>query len=143
MAKVINTVIKLRKDKEVNYQKVENSFIPANGEVCLVDTEEYGLRVKVGNGVDNFKTLSYQDNSNNVVLNGYFLNNKFYTDSTYTKELEQGINHLYIDKNSKIRYNHICHYNRRLRTMSGPEGSSIKKYRLCVMVFIFRGKKDE
>ena len=25
--------------------------------------------------------------------------------------------------------------------MSGPEGSSIKKYRLCVMVFIFRGKK--
>ena len=27
--------------------------------------------------------------------------------------------------------------------MSGPEGSSIKEYRLCVMVFIFRGKKDE
>ena len=100
MAKVINTVIKLRKDKEVNYQKVENSFIPANGEVCLVDTEEYGLRVKVGNGVDNFKTLSYQDNNNNVVLNGYFLNNKFYTDSTYTKELGKGMNHLYIDKNS-------------------------------------------
>lgn len=25
-----------------------------------------------------------------------------------------------------MRYNHICHYNRRLRTMSGPEGSSIK-----------------
>lgn len=100
MAKVINTVIKLRKDKEVNYQRVENSFIPANGEVCLVDTEEYGLRVKVGNGVDNFKTLSYQDNNNNVVLNGYFLNDKFYTDSTYTKELEQGANHLYIDKNS-------------------------------------------
>lgn len=79
---------------------MENSFIPANGEVCLVDTEEYGLRVKVGNGVDNFKTLSYQDNNNNVVLNGYFLNNKFYTDSTYTKELGKGINHLYIDKNS-------------------------------------------
>ena len=58
------------------------------------------MRVKVGNGVYNFKTLSYQDNNNNVVLNGYFLNNKFYTDSTYTKELEQGTNHLYIDKNS-------------------------------------------
>ena len=35
-----------------------------------------------------------------------------------------------------MRYNHICHYNRRLRTMSGPEGSSIKNYRLCVMAFI-------
>mgnify|MGYP007044674326 CR=1 FL=1 len=42
MAKVINTVIKLRKDKEVNYQKVENSFIPANGEVCLVRNPQDG-----------------------------------------------------------------------------------------------------
>ena len=98
--RVVVNGISLRRDTEAKYLSVADRFIPKKGEVCLVDTEFYGLRVKVGNGVDNFKTLSYQDNNNNVILNGYFLNNKFYTDSTYTKELEQGINHLYIDKNS-------------------------------------------
>ena len=98
--RIVVNGISLRRDAEAKYLLVADRFIPKKGEVCLVDTEFYGLRVKVGNGVDNFKTLSYQDNNNNVILNGYFLNNKFYTDSTYTKELEQGINHLYIDKNS-------------------------------------------
>lgn len=98
--RIVVNGISLRRDTEAKYLSVADRFIPKKGEVCLVDTEFYGLRVKVGNGVDNFKTLSYQDNNNNVILNGYFLNNKFYTDSTYTKELEQGINHLYIDKNS-------------------------------------------
>ena len=98
--RIVVNGISLRRDNDYNYNKVGEKFIPKKGEVCLVDTEFYGLRVKVGNGVDNFKTLSYQDNNNNVILNGYFLNNKFYTDSTYTKELEQGINHLYVDKNS-------------------------------------------
>ena len=98
--RIVVNGISLRRDTEAKYLSVADRFIPKKGEVCLVDTEFYGLRVKVGNGVDNFKTLPYQDNNNNVILNGYFLNNKFYTDSTYTKELEQGINHLYIDKNS-------------------------------------------
>ena len=98
--RIVVNGISLRRDTEAKYLSVADRFIPKKGEVCLVDTEFYGLRVKVGNGVDNFKTLSYQDNNNNVILNGYFLNNKFYTDSTYTKELEQGINHLYVDKNS-------------------------------------------
>lgn len=100
MARTIITTIKLRKDTEANYQLVGNSFIPANGEVCFVDTEIYGLRVKVGNGVDNFNTLPYQDQENNVVLNGYALNGKFYADSTYTVELEKSANHIYLDKNS-------------------------------------------
>ena len=98
--RIVVNGISLRRDTEAKYLLVADRFIPKKGEVCLVDTEFYGLRVKVGNGVDNFKTLPYQDNNNNVILNGYFLNNKFYTDSTYTKELEHGINHLYIDKNS-------------------------------------------
>ena len=98
--RIVVNGISLRRDTEAKYLSVADRFIPKKGEVCLVDTEFYGLRVKVGNGVDNFKTLSYQDNNNNVILNGYFLNNKFYTDNTYTKELEQGINHLYVDKNS-------------------------------------------
>lgn len=100
MARTIITTIKLRKDTEANYQLVGNSFVPANGEVCFVDTEIYGLRVKVGNGVDNFNTLPYQDQENNVVLNGYALNGKFYADSTYTVELEKSVNHIYLDRNS-------------------------------------------
>ena len=83
--RIVVNGISLRRDAEEKYLLVADRFIPKKGEVCLVDTEFYGLRVKVGNGVDNFKTLSYQDNNNNVILNGYFLNNKFYTDSTYTK----------------------------------------------------------
>lgn len=99
--KVINTTIKLRRDKEENYLRVGKTFIPASGEVCLVDTELYGLRQKIGDGATTFEKLSYLDDENNVVLNGYYLNDKFYTDSTYTKEIVGKEKHLYIDKNSK------------------------------------------
>lgn len=99
ITKTIKTIIKLRKDTEVNYLKVAKSFIPANGEVCLVDTDLYGLRVKIGDGVSSFEVLNYQDDTNNVVLTGYLFNNNFYIDSTYTQELIKGEKHLYIDKN--------------------------------------------
>lgn len=100
MAKVINTTIKLRKDTEENYLKVGKSFIPADGEVCLVDTDLYGIRQKIGDGKTNFETLPYLDETNNVVLIGYYFNEKFYTDSTYTQELMTGEKHIYLDKNS-------------------------------------------
>ena len=74
MAKVINTVIKLRKDNEANYLKVGKTFIPADGEVCLVSTEMYGVRQKIGDGKTNFETLPYLDENNNVGLIGYYFN---------------------------------------------------------------------
>ena len=86
MAKLINTTIKLRRDNDYNYSRVADSFIPMKGEPVLVDTEQYGLRFKIGDGVTPYGALAYADDNNNVVLLGYYLNSKFYTDSTYRKE---------------------------------------------------------
>ena len=86
------------KDNEANYLKVGKTFIPADGEVCLVSTEIYGVRQKIGDGKTSFEALPYLDENNNVVLIGYYFNEKFYTDSTYTKELMVGETHIYLDK---------------------------------------------
>ena len=104
MAKLINTTIKLRRDNDYNYNRVADSFIPMKGEPVLVDTEQYGLRFKIGDGVTPYGALAYADDNNNVVLLGYYLNSKFYTDSTYTVELEKNENKLYIDKNAHAVY---------------------------------------
>ncbi len=104
MAKLINTTIKLRRDNDYNYNKVADSFIPLKGEPVLVDTEQYGLRFKIGDGVTSYGALAYADENNNIVLLGYYLNGKFYTDSTYTVELEKSESKLYIDKNSRAVY---------------------------------------
>lgn len=104
MAKLINTTIKLRRDNDYNYSRVADSFIPMKGEPVLVDTEQYGLRFKIGDGVTPYGALAYADYNNNVVLLGYYLNSKFYTDSTYTVELEKSESKLYIDKNARAVY---------------------------------------
>lgn len=104
MARLINTTIKLRRDNDYNYNKVEDSFIPLKGEPVLVDTEQYGLRFKIGDGVTSYGALAYADENNNIVLLGYYLNGKFYTDSTYTVELEKNESKLYIDKNARAVY---------------------------------------
>jgi hypothetical protein len=54
---ILNSTIQLRRDNEYNFEKVKNSFIPANGEVVLVDTARDGLRSKVGNGVSTYAQL--------------------------------------------------------------------------------------
>ena len=71
---ILNATIQLRRDNEYNFEKVKNSFIPANGEVVLVDTARDGLRAKVGNGVSTWAQLEYTDNDiRNTVLHGYLL----------------------------------------------------------------------
>ena len=112
MEKILKTIIQLRRDTEANWKKIEDSFIPKKGEVCLVDTSNKGLRAKIGDGVTYLKNLQYSDEYvlseiDKVVLIGYYLNFKFYTDSTYTVELPKQLNKIYIDKNSNIIY----HYN--------------------------------
>ena len=44
MANYFNGILRLRRDNDYNYARIENTFIPANGEVCLVDTANMGLR---------------------------------------------------------------------------------------------------
>ena len=109
MATTLLTKIKLRRDSASNYLA---SFVPLDGEVCLVDVANKGLKAKVGDGVTTWANLPYTDEQllaaiDQVVLNGYFLNAKFYTDSTYLTELEKSVNKIYIDKNSDVIY----HYN--------------------------------
>lgn len=105
--KTINAIIQLRRDTDVNFDKIKASFIPASGEVVLVDTSNRKLRAKVGDGTTVWENLPYTDEPlieqiNNVVLNGFYLNGNFYTSSTYQTELEKNINKIYIDKNSNV-----------------------------------------
>ena len=59
--KILNVVIKLRRETEEFYDKVKDTFIPLNGEVCLVESINYGLRDKVGDGKTLWKDLPYSD----------------------------------------------------------------------------------
>ena len=94
MVKTINTVMKLRYDQDYNYQRVGNSFIPDQGEVCLVNTRDSGLRALVGDGTKTYNQLEYVDY---VFYKGYFKNNSFWKDEEATIELDKNINKIYID----------------------------------------------
>ena len=94
----LNAVIQLRRDNDYNFKKVENSFIPANGEVVLVDTAKDGLRAKVGDGFSTFAQLQYTDNDiRNTVQQGYYDNNIFYKDATKQTVSLAMVNKIYID----------------------------------------------
>ena len=102
---VLNATIQLRRDNDYNFKKVENSFIPANGEVILVDTAKDGLRAKVGNGYSTFAQLQYTDaDLRNTVLHGYFYQNKFYQDAMHQVEMRGMINKIYIDDSARKLY---------------------------------------
>ena len=79
--KIIDVILQLRRDNDYNYKKVENTFVPAKGEVCFVDTARNGLRAKVGDGVRAWKDLRYidEDIAMNVIVRGYLSNNQFYS----------------------------------------------------------------
>lgn len=92
----------LRRDNDYNYKKIENTFIPINGEVCLVDVAGYGLRAKVGNGIDTFAKLPYSDETilrsvNSLIVKGYFYLDKFYANAEHTELLEDVVGRIYID----------------------------------------------
>lgn len=89
----LNTIIRLRRDNQNNYDKVKDTFIPANGELCLVDTLRDGLRVVCGNGISTFGELRYLDD---FIIKGYYSNNKFYQDKNLSVELPAQINKIYI-----------------------------------------------
>lgn len=94
-----NVRIKIRRDTESNYA---TSFVPLYGEICLVDTEN-GLRFKVGDGSTTFNLLPFvdEDNLNKFsILQGYYHNNKFYQEDSYTTEFVGNDNKVYIDINT-------------------------------------------
>lgn len=99
--KTINTIIQLRRDNEYNFDKIKNSFVPANGEVVLVDTAKDGLRAKVGNGVSTYQQLSFTDaDIRNTVLHGFLKDDEFYQDNIFSVKYSPMVNKIYIDDNT-------------------------------------------
>jgi len=106
MKKVIEAVIRLRRDNDYNYEAIKDKFVPANGEVVLVDTARDGLRAKVGDGYSTYAQLQFTDQDlRNTVLQGYYENNVFYKDPTKQTPMSEMINKIYIDiPHRKIYY---------------------------------------
>lgn len=111
---ILNATIQLRRDNDYNFKKVENFFVPANGEVVLVDTAKDGLRAKVGDGYSTFAQLQYTDaDLRNPVLHGYYYNSGFYQDAMHTIPMVRMMNKIYIDDSARKVYyfdgtNYIC-----------------------------------
>ena len=68
---MINAILRLRRDNEFNYDKIKNSFVPADGEICLIDTARNGLRAVCGDGKTTFAELDYL---NELIQKGYYNN---------------------------------------------------------------------
>ena len=100
--KLLNTIIKLRRDNDYNYAKVKDTFIPAKGEVCLVDTAKLGLCAVVGDGVSTYGSLEY---INTIFQKVTFVDGKPFVDG---KEIEPNENKIYIDVNNP---NDLYYYN--------------------------------
>lgn len=106
MGRRIDATIRLRRDNDYNFEAIKNTFIPANGEVILVDTAKDGIRAKVGDGASTYAELQFTDEDiRNAVLQGYYDNGVFYKDATKNTPFKDMINKVYIDKpHSKLYY---------------------------------------
>lgn len=98
---MLNVVLRLRRDNEFNYNKIRDSFIPANGEICLIDTPRDGLRAVCGDGKSTFSNLPYLYD---LIQRGYFKDGVFYTDETYSKQIGGSVTKLYINISNNILY---------------------------------------
>lgn len=112
MSSVFNSIIRLRRDNDYNYDLIKDSFIPANGEVCLIDTSRRGLRAKVGDGKTVFSQLEYTDAQiysaiESIVIRGYYKDGEFYADSLYSNKINPVTTSIYIN----ISGNNIYTYN--------------------------------
>ena len=94
MPKQLNTILQLRRDNDYNYAKIADKFIPAKGEICLVDTARSGLRAVCGDGKTPFAQLEYTDS---VYIQGYFKDNIFYQDELFTLPIAANTKLLYVD----------------------------------------------
>lgn len=103
--KTMDAVIRLRRDNDYNYARIKDSFVPASGEVVLVDTATDGLRAKVGDGYSTYDQLQFVDEDlRNPVQQGYYNNGTFYKDITLNTPFPQMINKIYIDKTQSALY---------------------------------------
>ena len=107
---MINAILRLRRDNDYNYAKIKDSFVPANGEICLVDTARNGLRAVCGDGVKTFGELKYLDD---FVQYGYYNEGNFYEDVNFSIEISAYTTRLYVDlKTSQLHYFNGSEYKR-------------------------------
>ena len=119
MSKQINASVRLRRDNDYNFERIKDTFIPASGEVILVDVAAIGLRAKVGDGFTPYGELPYVDEDlRNMVQFGYYDNGIFYRDITKNTIAPAMINKIYIDKVSS----EIFYFNGELYTRIGTSG---------------------
>lgn len=133
MGRKIEATVRLRRDNDYNFEAIKNNFVPANGEVVLVDTAQYGLRSKVGNGVSTYAELQFTDEDiRNTVQQGYYENGVFYKDVTKQTPFQNMINKIYIDKpHSTIYYYDGVQYvpiDATLTTASADMAGAMKLY---------------
>lgn len=93
---MVNAILRLRRDNDYNYAKIKDTFIPANGEICLVDTARHGLRAVCGDGVSTFGQLEYIGESFKQAYYDH-VSNLFYEDKGLTREVAKKENVIYLD----------------------------------------------
>ena len=98
---MLNAILRLRRDNHYNYAKIKDTFIPANGEICLVDTARDGLRAVCGDGVHTFGELDFVGE---VLVRGYYYNGEFYADSAHTEPIVGSTIKIYIDLSKSDLY---------------------------------------
>lgn len=118
--------IQLRRDNDYNFERIKDTFIPASGEVVLVDVASVGLRAKVGDGFTPYGQLQFVDEDiRNMVQFGYYDNGLFYRDPTKQTISTAMINKIYIDKiRSQIYYFNGEQYIQVTNTQTIPTASS-------------------
>ena len=100
---MINAILRLRRDNDYNYAKIKDTFIPANGEICLVDTSRYGLKAVCGDGVSTFGQLEYIGESFKQAYYDY-VTESFYEDKLLQKEVSKKEDVLYLDIDTSNLY---------------------------------------
>ena len=101
----IKTRVRLWKDTDENFESIKDSLIPLDGEVIIVETENDGIRYKVGNGISTYAELPFadqiiRDQVSGIVVQGYYHEGQFYTTTDYNIKIVPYKYKLYIDLNS-------------------------------------------
>ena len=99
--KQFNAVLRLRRDNDYNYKKIENTFIPAKGEICLIDTAQGQLKAVCGDGITTFGKLEY---FNQLIFKGYYAGGLFFKDKELTEMFKAFTDVIYIDLNTNKLY---------------------------------------
>lgn len=107
----INTRVRLWKDTDKNLLSLENDIIPLNGEIVIVESDDEGIRYKVGDGKTPYSELDFadkwlHDQVCGIVIQGIYdkTSDNFYVDDGKSIKIVPYDYKLYIDKSTKILY---------------------------------------